>query len=462
MLPDDADLITIDFPVYSAAVRFVRRGANPDYMDLCTAPVRTRWFMKVSSAFRVRPIFHLMVHHQMKQSDDDDGESSTHFQPVASYSEATNETCFHFPYCVMEFDVARVIAPPVHRVFSSENFLFETPTRDEYCRTRGDVFGPKAPPSATSYVAYLHVNDHRDETLYHFSEHRMDGMLSAFVRLPPTKLITTSITTTTDMALNHHQHLYYHHRVQKGRGVRRQLQGNGTDGDGGGGNATVDDEGCIELVTNETCITSGCEWTNFGCRTPNGPGTPSPPNITSQQRAVSSRPGWATALMLLAIVSGAIALLLAVAVIYRNQSVILRGTNNTADRDTNSSLVPVVHRGGRGGGGGGMRLSGRGGGGLTDDDDGGGGDYENDDENHPINTSRILRTSSLMMMGDGVGGVAGRGSTGIDSSLYLASTDNSGDGSFRTIDLQGLAVLDDGTFEEYSDGVEYVKAHHTY
>lgn len=234
-------------------------------------------------------------------------------------------------------------------------------------------------------------------------------MLSAFVRLPRVEQ-----TATTSMSfLKHLSHqppqsftsqkvVASHPRKLKGKGNTKKKGEEGPKkkkGKGPGGNSTRVLVGCPEWVTQPTCTASGCEWTNFGCRTPNRPHTAR--KLTDQQVA-ASRPVWATALMVLAIISGAIVLLLAVAVFYRNLR-LFRNTPDAADRDTNSSLAPVVDRGN--GGGGPLNNAGA----ACDDDEN---HHINPNSTNPNSTNRHL-TSPLL------GGVAtGRGSTGIDSIVY--------------------------------------------
>lgn len=83
MLPQGIEPPSSANQVRSATVTVhSREESEPDWMDLCTAPIDTPWFMMTNSYHRVRPNVTLMVA---------DG------KPLIPFVPATEEYCLKFP-----------------------------------------------------------------------------------------------------------------------------------------------------------------------------------------------------------------------------------------------------------------------------------------------------------------------------------------------------------------------------
>lgn len=159
--------------------------------------------------------------------------------------------------------------------------VYDIDFRDEYCSNV--TASGHGSPSATEYMSYLEVTE-SDQSVYAFSERRMGGLLSPFLRLS-----SQQVPGELKQA--------YQRRLEDST--------NST-----GSNAT-----CTEFATQVECTVSGCTWmvgTNT-CRA-------DPDLLTEQQQprsGTSTRPKFLTALISISIVGASIAFIALLVVAYK-------------------------------------------------------------------------------------------------------------------------------------------------
>lgn len=252
-------------PQCAVPIDFVHRGSNPDVLDLCTAPVASDWFMITDSYHHLRQNIRLMVHH-----NDDEGSD----RPVIKYIKATQETCFSHPYCLKELRMANEISPSTERVYQSQDFVFHTAMRNEFCMAWRGNFTTDTPPSATSYVAFLKEVG-QDTNLYSHADRALVGSRPPFLPLPSSWLPP---------------------QMQR----QRRLQG--------GENFTDENlvHDCEFQRTETECVHLGCEWNGDfrSCREE----ASSPTNVETGNLSRPKRKPWVTALIVAGIAGGLIAL----------------------------------------------------------------------------------------------------------------------------------------------------------
>uniref|UniRef100_A0A7S4RRC4 Uncharacterized protein n=1 Tax=Ditylum brightwellii TaxID=49249 RepID=A0A7S4RRC4_9STRA len=176
----------------STKVRIVDRVA-PEYMDLCEAPVETEYFMITNSYHRVAPdISHLMF-------TSGDVSSGIPSKPVIPYTPSEMDLCQEHVGCLETVKLGREIYPNLDKVVLDFEMVFETSTRNEFCKywkglygqngaklhkSYGVVYSPEVPhgPSATSYTAYLYSLGIA-ESLFEFSDKSRQGSRDIFVKV---------------------------------------------------------------------------------------------------------------------------------------------------------------------------------------------------------------------------------------------------------------------------------------
>jgi hypothetical protein len=67
------------------SIRIVPRSVHQDSMDVCTAPVSTRWMMNTNTYFQIRQAVPMLV---------------SEGKPVVTFSRPTKESCFDYKTCV--------------------------------------------------------------------------------------------------------------------------------------------------------------------------------------------------------------------------------------------------------------------------------------------------------------------------------------------------------------------------
>jgi hypothetical protein len=142
LLPDVTQYLATD--VTSAQVEFVHRAYHPDFLDLCTAPINTSWFMITDSYHQLRQDLQLMVQYEQGC-----------YKPVVTFSKAGHASCFAHLSCQREVKLAHQILPSAVDIYQTQDFVFHTESRNEYCKAWEKSFQNETPPSATSYVAFL-------------------------------------------------------------------------------------------------------------------------------------------------------------------------------------------------------------------------------------------------------------------------------------------------------------------
>jgi hypothetical protein len=305
MLPKSAIIPTSPFPS-ATPVRFVfRDDYSYDYIDLCTAPVHTRWFMWTDSYHRIRPKLHILT--QQGQPDPmvhtenttPNGYQNTH-RPIASYIRATNETCFDYPSCTRDLTLARQIDPNMNDVFQNHDMVFNKQHLQEYCQFWNSsqdsayLLSPPTPPSAMSYMAYLRLTQLADR-LYSFSDRAIMGSRLPFLALPDDLLSQemrrqrNDISPRTSMTV---ESLI----KESARTVNNQTD-------------------CTILVVQGDCMANNsCQWqasfeTCHDRNSVDGVATTTINNQASHGRPRELRPTWVSALIGLGLASGSVALL---------------------------------------------------------------------------------------------------------------------------------------------------------
>ena len=174
-------------------VKYVDR-IHPDYMDLCSAPVRTNWFMVTNSYHALNPTgVDLMFTHPSSNA-----ESS---RPVIPYTPARSRYCSDYEACREIYDMARRFhdGDDFDKIILDMDMLYHTRSRDGFCGAWGEIheaeeekgdqayFPPLSPvskrgPSATAYAAYLQRAGMAD-SIYQFSNQLLSGGKDAFTKI---------------------------------------------------------------------------------------------------------------------------------------------------------------------------------------------------------------------------------------------------------------------------------------
>jgi len=174
-------------------VKYVDR-IHPDYMDLCSAPVRTNWFMVTNSFHALNPKgVDLMFTHPSSNA-----ESS---RPVIPYTPARSRYCSDYEACREIYDMARRFhdGDDFDKIVLDMDMLYHTRSRDGFCGAWGEIqdaeeekddqtyLPPLSPaskrgPSATAYAAYLQRAGMAD-SIYQFSNQLLSGGKDAFTKV---------------------------------------------------------------------------------------------------------------------------------------------------------------------------------------------------------------------------------------------------------------------------------------
>uniref|UniRef100_A0A7S4VS88 Uncharacterized protein n=1 Tax=Ditylum brightwellii TaxID=49249 RepID=A0A7S4VS88_9STRA len=183
MVPDSISesLLHVDTSLHVS----IERRSRPDYMDLCTAPIDTEWFMIINSYHIVAPYVELLF------TDDKQR------RPVIPFTPADDYHCANFRRCYEIHESSKQFSPENSMIIQDFDMLFRTEERDAFCSEwvqrygeEGDrvhttgVSTPKEKPlgpTATSYVSYLLMMGLADN-LYLFSDSTIFGARDNFLR----------------------------------------------------------------------------------------------------------------------------------------------------------------------------------------------------------------------------------------------------------------------------------------
>ncbi|KAL3942813.1 MAG: hypothetical protein SGBAC_003051 [Bacillariaceae sp.] len=172
-------------------VQVVSRGNLSDQLDICTAPISTKWFMKTNSFHRIRKKLELMT----------ESENGI-LKPVVPFINAFNDSCTSHPSCTREVDFAKMIHEDTNETFQTNQFVFHTDSRNDFCDFIANQFSNNAVASATSYVAFLEKHFANNESLYLPYYKGKGGFRDLFVRLPasvvPPTLEFTNSSNSSD------------------------------------------------------------------------------------------------------------------------------------------------------------------------------------------------------------------------------------------------------------------------
>ena len=95
-----------------------------DFMDLCDAEVKTKWFMMTNAYHHVKPEVDLLFTHEDIP------------RPVIPYTPAYTSYCTDFDACRETIRLARKIQPDMDRVVLDMDMLYHTPSRNVFCEDR--------------------------------------------------------------------------------------------------------------------------------------------------------------------------------------------------------------------------------------------------------------------------------------------------------------------------------------
>ena len=208
-------------------IRYVSRKKRRDYEDLCTTPIKSTWFLMTNTYHRLRANLHAMTTYE-------DSQAGRYYKPLASYIEATDESCYNFDSCRRDLDFTKQhVMPTMLNIYQDFDLVFHNRLRRKYCRywkrvtmdnvvmatTEGTITDSTAsvgaagapllpvPPSATSYMAYLQSQDVMDD-MYALSDRAIYGSRPPFLPLKdadsaatvPSKAETPSIRRHLQLA----------------------------------------------------------------------------------------------------------------------------------------------------------------------------------------------------------------------------------------------------------------------
>ena len=230
-------------------IRYVSRNGRHDWDDLCTAPIKSTWFLFTNSYHRVRETLHVMT------TEVENGEAGRKHVPLASYIKATDESCFDFDSCRQNLEfIQEHVKSDMTNIYQDFDLVFENRLRRRYCRywkrvteeasaRVGAVSGSDTnmvPPSATSYMAYLQTENLLNG-LYSLSDRGIYGSRPPFLPLP-NSMLPPSMQRVDDND----------DEIDDSYGRNRHLQGNNI-------NNQTD---CTLLATATECVLSDkpCLW----------------------------------------------------------------------------------------------------------------------------------------------------------------------------------------------------------
>uniref|UniRef100_A0A7S4SJM4 Uncharacterized protein n=1 Tax=Ditylum brightwellii TaxID=49249 RepID=A0A7S4SJM4_9STRA len=164
----------------------IEKRSRPDYMDLCTAPIDTEWFMMTNSYHVVAPHVELLFTNDEQR------------RPVIPFVPADEHNCDNVCRCHDIHESSLRFAPDNDMVIQDFDMLFRTEERNAFCsewvrrygeegerlHTTGMSSSPAEKPvgpTATSFVSYLLMLGIADN-VYFFSDSTIFGGRDNFIR----------------------------------------------------------------------------------------------------------------------------------------------------------------------------------------------------------------------------------------------------------------------------------------
>jgi len=182
---------THDYTQYTAVPVTLQFRDSSDYMDLCSADVKTEWFMITNSYHQVSRHVDLMF-------------TPGKFVPVVPFTPATYPFCLKYPYCKEIIMLSQRWNPNHKQVILDMDMLYHTKERNAFCgewrERNGDageglyaehqplrwklreekIIGPKG-PTGTDYLAYL--NREGKASMYKMTDRSLYGARAPFVKV---------------------------------------------------------------------------------------------------------------------------------------------------------------------------------------------------------------------------------------------------------------------------------------
>lgn len=183
---------TNDYSQYTDVPVTLQYRHTPDFMDLCSAEVKTEHFMITNSYHQVSRHVDLMF-------------TPGKFVPVVPFTPATYPFCLKYPYCKEIIMLSQRWAPKHKQVVLDMDMLYHTEERNSFCSEwierngeNGDdlyakwqpmrwklrnekIIGPKG-PTGTDYLAYL-SRENLDSKLYKLTDRSLYGARAPFVKV---------------------------------------------------------------------------------------------------------------------------------------------------------------------------------------------------------------------------------------------------------------------------------------
>ena len=177
MLPPGANLPDLSGLSLSTPITAHYRGRDePEYMDLCTSPVNTSWFMMTDTFHRVKP-------HNLYIMRTSDG------RPVIPY--LPGEFCLQYPSCKAEHVAS--FNQGCNKAIQNVDMIYRTDMRDEMCSKLGTpIRGERnssariklsEAPTATLYASFVDINKGAED-VYLFTDKNEFGSRNPFAIHP--------------------------------------------------------------------------------------------------------------------------------------------------------------------------------------------------------------------------------------------------------------------------------------
>lgn len=241
ILPADTDFQLHKSRNDSINVTFYRRKTTePDYFDICNAPVESSWFIMTNSYHRVVRKVTLMI----KREGDK-------IKPVIPFVSANYDNCHKYPSCTKSMKTSKLINHSYNNKYIQDfDMVFNTKERDRFCdflekkKQLGNIssslnvndYGLYDEPSASAYLAYIYLDNHYQD-LYELVDQEKYGSRKIFIQSIPYPNIPEQNATSTDSMISFQRRLMV-----------------GVD--------TMNSTGCNDFDTEDGCVNGGsnCRW----------------------------------------------------------------------------------------------------------------------------------------------------------------------------------------------------------
>jgi len=185
MVPEDIATVNHEHLLNSTKATPVSiNKRKDDFFDICSAPVRTEWFMITNS-------YHVLSEHVDLLFSNDNRKV-----PVIPYTPADEAHCFIYPECIQKFEDSKIFDSDNKFIVQDNDMVFNTRERDIFCQQwkerKGD--NTKFPnkyhlrnkdevkPSATTFISFL-SNKGNLNNLYEFTDQTYHGKRNFFKRI---------------------------------------------------------------------------------------------------------------------------------------------------------------------------------------------------------------------------------------------------------------------------------------